>query len=408
MELALKGYDELMMAQQPIFDRHKKLFGYELLFRGDREGEAVFDNPEVATSQVIVNLCIGISKLEAQTRQPFFINMTTELVLSDAFFPISPEAVYIEILEDQKITSEFVQAVARWYDKGFRFVLDDYHFSTSYDPLLPYMSMVKVDVLSTPPKAVLKKLESLKKRGIELVAEKVENELMFNECVDLGFQYFQGYFLKRPEIIKGKRIDSDVQSSLRLVNALQSTSITIDNVADLVGQNPTLSYQMLRLLNSPVVGLSKNVDSIREAVVFLGLSQIKRWSMLITLSSQRSSNPELLKALLIRAKCCELLAAKSNGVCLEQAFTVGMVSGMDQLLQISRQELLSQVTLSDELKGAILQFKGPLGKILYSAMSIEEERWDKISKLPIKIRSYVNEVFFDALEWANKITAALK
>ncbi|SBS28736.1 EAL domain protein [Marinomonas aquimarina] len=402
------NYDELMMAQQPIYDRHKKLFGYELLFRGEHEDRAVVDNPEVATSQVLVNLCIGISELEVQTRRPFFINMTSDLVLSDAFFPISPETVYIEILEDQPITPAFVEAVKGWFEKGFRFVLDDYQFSAEYAPLLPYVSMVKVDVLSTPPHTVLGEIEALKQRKIQLIAEKVENQEMFQVCSELGFEYYQGYFLSRPEIVKGKRIEADVQSALRLLNTLQNEAVSMTAVAQLVGQSPTLSYQMLRLLNSPVVGLTKNVESIKEAVVYIGLEQLKRWSMLITLSSQKLNDPEVLKMLLIRARCCELLAAQSKSISTDQAFTVGMISGMDRILQISKQELLSQVALNRELQSAILEFEGPLGRILFSATSIEEERWDRIAQLPTKVRGYLNAAFFDALQWANKITVALK
>lgn len=401
-------YDELMMAQQPIYDRHKKLFGYELLFRGEHEDKAKVDNPEVATSQVLVNLCIGISELEVQTRRPFFINMTSELVLSDAFFPISPETVYIEILEDQPITPEFVAAVKGWHEQGFRFVLDDFQFAAAYAPLLPYISMVKVDVLYTPPLTVLKEIEALQQRGIQLVAEKVENQEMFQLCLDLGFEYYQGYYLSRPEIVKGKKIEADVQSALRLLNTLQNEAVSMATVAQLVGQSPTLSYQMLRLLNSPVVGLTKNVESIKEAVVYIGLAQLKRWSMLITLSSQKLTDPETLKMLLIRARCCELLAAQSKSICSEQAFTVGMISGMDRILQISKQELLSQVALNKELQNAILEFKGPLGRILFSATSIEEERWDRIAQLPSKVRGCLNVAFFDALQWANKITVTLK
>lgn len=408
MDLEKYNYNELMMAQQPIFDRHKKLFGYELLFRGEHEDRAKVDNPEVATSQVLVNLCIGISELEVQTRRPFFINMTSELVLSDAFFPISPETVYIEILEDQPITPEFVAAVKGWHEKGFRFVLDDFQFCTTYQPLLPFMSMVKVDVLSTPPNTVLKEIEALKQRRIKLVAEKVENQDMFQQCLDLGFEYYQGYYLSRPEIVKGKKIEADIQSALNLVNMLQNESVCIGAVAQLVGQHPTLSYQMLRLLNSPVVGLTKNVESIKEAVVYLGLEQLKRWSMLITLSSQKCSNPEILKMLLIRAKCCELLAAQSKSICADQAFTVGLISGMDRILQISQQELLKQIALNGELQSAILEYKGPLGRILFSVTSIEEERWDRIAQLPNKVRGYLNVAFFEALQWANKITVALK
>lgn len=403
-----KNYDELMMAQQPIYDCHKKLFGYELLFRGEHEDRAKIDNPEVATSQVLVNLCIGISELEVQSRRPFFINMTSELVLSDAFFPISPETVFIEILEDQPITPAFISAVKSWHEQGFRFVLDDFQFSSEYAPLLPYVSMVKVDVLSTPPETVLHEIEALKQRGIKLVAEKVEHQEMFLKCQKLGFEYYQGYYLSRPEIVKGKKIEADVQSALRLLNALQNEAVSVAAVAQLVGQSPTLSYQMLRLLNSPIVGLSKNVESIKEAVVYIGLEQLKRWSMLITLSSQKLTDPEILKMLLIRARCCELLAVQSKSISADQAFTVGMISGMDRILKISKQELLSKVALNPELQRAILEFEGPLGRILFSATSIEEERWDRIAQLPIKVRGYLNAAFFDALQWANKITLTLK
>ena len=405
---AQQALNDLMMAQQPIFDKNRNLFGYELLFRGDQEHSAVFDNAEVATSQVIVNLCIGITALEPQRKQPFFINMTTDLVLSDAFFPISPDTVYIEILEDQDITEEFIAAVQRWHQYGFRFVLDDYQFSSGYECLLPYMSMVKIDVLATPPQTILKELKALQSYDIDLIAEKIEDDDMFRQCVALGFKYFQGYYLQRPQTVKGKRVKSDEHSALRLLNLLQNDDVHIGKVAEAVSYNPTLSYQMLRLLNSPVVGLSRKVDSIKEAVVFLGLAQIKRWAMLITLSSQASSDVATLRMLLIRARCCELLAQKSNAICSDQAFTVGLMSGLDLLLGMSQKELMNQVMLHDDLKLAILEHKGPLGKLLYSAKSIEEARWEKIGIMPAKIRGSVNHAFFDSLQWANKIIDSVK
>ncbi len=403
-----KALDELMMAQQPIVNKNKELFGYELLFRGQQEHSASFSNAEVATSQVITNLCIGITKLEAQLRQPFFINMTTELVLSDAFFPISPDTVYIEILEDQNITPEFISAVIRWHESGFRFVLDDYHFDSSYDKLLPYISMIKIDVLATPPSTFASKLEELKTLNIKLVAEKIEDQSMFDECVEMGFTYFQGYFLQRPELVKGRRVDAQVESAVRLVNMLQDQDVSIDKVTELVTQNPTLSYQMLRLINSPVVGVSKEVSSIKEAITYLGLTQLKRWAMLITLSSQSSENDSILRILLIRARCCELLALKNGQISSDSAFTMGLMSGIDRILQMELKEVLNQITLGEEIKEAILDYKGPLGKVLYSATCIEEERWDRIGKLPPNVRRSLNRSFFDALQWANEVLHGLK
>ncbi|MCO4786861.1 EAL and HDOD domain-containing protein [Marinomonas atlantica] len=408
MKTTTIDFDQLLMAQQPIFDRNRKLFGYELLFRGDQEEQAVFDNPQMATSQVLVNLCTGICELNSQLRQPFFINMTTELVLSDAFFPISPNTVFIEILEDQVITPEFISAIKKWHQYGFRFVLDDYNYSESYQPLLPYMSIVKIDVLSTPPDSIQEEIQRLKELGLKLVAEKVENELMLSLCLKMGFDYFQGYYLSRPEIIKGKRIESDTQSALRLLNILQNPDVSVSEVSKLVEQTPALSFQMLRLLNSPVVGLSVPVASIKEAVTFLGLTQLKRWTMLITLSSNNQGDPDDIRKLLARARCCELLALQSKKICEEEAFMVGLMSGMDVILQVPKDELLKQIMLTNELKGALSHYEGSLGRVLYSVECMEQGLVDKLAKLPVSIRGQLGSRYFESLAWAKEILATLK
>ena len=158
--------NDLMMAQQPIFDSNKNLFGYELLFRSSCEDMANVIDGESATSQVLVNLCIGITELEAQMRTPYFVNITRELLMSDAFFPIEPKLVFIEILENQQITPDFVAAVARWHKVGYQFVLDDYHFDPSYAPLFPYIKMIKIDVLMTDPHQYKTHIQALSNKKI--------------------------------------------------------------------------------------------------------------------------------------------------------------------------------------------------------------------------------------------------
>lgn len=402
------AFDQLLMAQQPIFDRNRKLFGYELLFRGEHEEHAVFDNPQMATSQVLVNLCMGISELNTQLRQPFFINMTAELVLSEAFFPISPDTVFIEILENQTITPEFILAIKKWHGLGFRFVLDDYEYSESYQPLLPYMSIVKIDVLSTPPNSIVNEIERLKNLGLKLVAEKVENEAMFMSCLEMGFDYFQGYYLCRPEIVKGRRIESDTQNALRLLNILQDIDVCINEVSKLVAQAPALSFQMLRLLNSPVVGLRVSVSSIKEAVTYLGLTQIKRWTMLIALSANNKSNSTDIRQLLARARCCELIALQSKHINSDEAFMVGLMSGMDAILQIPKSELLQQIKLNSELEDALKQYKGNLGKVLYSVECMERGRLEKLFKLPMGIRNQLSSHYFESLVWSQGILSTLE
>ncbi|MBR7887328.1 HDOD domain-containing protein [Marinomonas sp. A79] len=399
--------DDLMMAQQPILKHTKEIFGYELLFRGKDAHNASVSDGEVATSQVLVNLCIGLTKLESQLRKPFFVNMTTELMLSDAFFPIAPDTVYIEIIEGQVLTPDFVEAVKKWRAAGYRFALDDYQFNADYEALLPWVSIIKVDVLETPPNERLEEIKALKAKGLTLLAEKVEDSAMFEQCKLLGFDLFQGYFLQRPEIITGKKIDSATHSAIELVNALQDDNISIESVTSLVERNPKLSYQLLRILNSPVCGISKTVTSIKEAVIFLGLTQLKKWALLITLTSSTSQPKALLKVLLTRARCCQLLAEHARSTTSDSAFMVGLLSGIDAVFNVEKSIVLSQIALDQIARNAILSHSGEWGAYLKQTLDCEEQNWESIATMTSAERATLNHAFLDAMLWSENVMQSI-
>lgn len=399
--------DDLMMAQQPILKKSKDIFGYELLFRGKDALNANISDGESATSQVLVNLCIGITKLESQLRKPFFVNMTTDLMLSDAFFPIDPDTVYIEILESQQLTPDFFAALKKWRSAGYRFALDDYQFDANYEALLPWISIVKIDVLATPPENFLVQIAELKARGLILLAEKVENVEMFELCKKIGFDLFQGYFLQRPELIKGKKIDSATHGAIELVNSLQDKDISIEAITELVGKNPKLSYQLLRILNSPVCGVSKTVVSIKEAVIFLGLVQLKKWALLITLTSSTNQPKALLKILLTRGRCCQLLAQSNQSDLADTAFMVGLMSGIDAVFNVEKSVVLEQIALDKHSRAAIMSQTGELGSYLSQTLNCEEQNWDDIQSMTPQKRTTLNRAFLDAMLWSEEVMLSI-
>lgn len=396
-------FNELLMAQQPIFTRDNKLFGYELLFRGENELQADFDNNDQATSQLLSNLCMGITSAEARLGKPFFINLSRDLLLSEGFFPMDPGTVYVEILEGQKVDSTLTQAVCRWKKAGYRFVLDDYQFEDDYDVLLPLVEIVKVDVLATPPQAYRRKIDRIKAMGILLVAEKVEDQRSFDECLTMGFDLFQGYYLERPSLVKGKRIHSDTQVAMQLINRLRNEDITMEEVSSLVAQDPKLAYQMLRLLNSPVFALSRKIESLKEAVVFLGLTQIRKWAFLITLVSASNRPVELFRLLLTRARCCELMHQERGDGLQEAAFTVGLLSAIDAVLEIDRKLALDQLALEELLTAAILDQSGALGTTLKQVYAFEQADSDALNGLSHDQQILLSTSFASAVLWANDV-----
>ncbi|MBJ7536537.1 EAL and HDOD domain-containing protein [Marinomonas transparens] len=402
-----EALDDLMMAQQPILTKEKALFGYELLFREKDTSDAnVFDGT-AATSRVLANLCIGITGMESQVKKPFFINMTTDLIVSDAFVPIDPESVYIEILEGQKLTSEFIESVKTLHSTGYLFALDDYQFSDEYKVLLPWVSIIKVDVLATNPIRYAKQLAELKSQGFTLLAEKVENQTMFDLCYKMGFELFQGYFLQRPQMVKGKKIDAATQGAMSLVNALQDEDVSISKVTTLVAQNPTISFQLLRILNSPVCGISKKVTSIKEAVVLVGLSQLKKWALLITLTSSSGQPGPLLKILLARGRCCQLLAEHKFPELSDPAFMTGLLSGIDAVFEVDKSEVFSQLALKKDIKHAILHGSGTLGELLKQTLSCEEQKWSKLDALEQDDRQTLNQAFLSSIIWADEVISSI-
>ncbi|MGB0941959.1 MAG: EAL and HDOD domain-containing protein [Marinomonas sp.] len=393
--------NDLMMAQQPIFDKKSKLFGYELLFRNNDETMANVIDGEDATSQVLVNLCIGITELETQMRTPYFVNITRDLLMSDAFFPIDPTLVYIEILEDQKITPTFVESVAKWHKAGYRFVLDDYNFDPSYGALFPYIHMVKIDVLHTDPYKHHKQIQALKDKKLILVAEKVEDQKMYDECKELGFDLFQGYYLQKPSIVKGRRINSSMSNALELVSELSDENITVEKVTKLVSKDPRLSYQLLRILNSPICGLQRKVTNLKEAVVFLGLKQIKKWALLITITANSKHSNEIFRFLLIRAKCCEALAVQEKSPSPDTDFMAGIMSGIDLVLQVEKKIVFEQINLDDEVLEAIKHYRGDIGARLRKACALEKQDWNYIAVLPSPERIALSRSYGEASLWAN-------
>ncbi|MFT2099473.1 EAL and HDOD domain-containing protein [Marinomonas sp. 2405UD66-6] len=399
--------DDLMMAQQPILKKSKEIFGYELLFREKNTESANVTDGETATSQVLVNLCIGITEIGAQLNKPFFINMTTDLMLSDAFFPTNPGSVYIEILEDQTLTPDFLDALKKWQAAGYQFALDDYQFGADYQALLPWISIVKVDVLSTPPSQYAKEIADLKSKGITLLAEKIEDAEMFEQCEQLGFELFQGYFLQRPEIIKGKKISSATQSAITLLKALQNNDISIENITELVTKNPKLSYQLLRILNSPICGIPRKVTSIKEAVVYLGLNQLKKWALLITMTSSAAQPPSLLKILLTRGRCCQLLAEKNQSKNADSAFMVGLMSGIDAMLNLEKKSALAQIALEKSMLDAIINQTGELGDYLSQTLLCENQDWETMQAMKPEQLANLNRSFLDAMIWAKDVMRSI-
>lgn len=390
---------QLFIARQPIFDRNQKVYGYEILFRDSTRNIASVLDGDRATSQVITDtfLEIGLDKLVG-SKYAFF-NLTRNFLINDAEFPLSSANVGLEILETVEVDQKLLDSVERLADQGFRIALDDFVYTEESAPLLPLAHMVKVDVLDKDKATVAAEVKRLRQHPAQLVAERVETQKAFEDAMDLGFDYFQGYFLCEPEILERKRLPDNKLSILRLLAKLQDPDVGPKELEQIIKQDVTLSYKLLRCVNSAYYGLSLEVKSIHHAIVYLGLPAVRNWVRLLVLAGLTDRPPELIKIALTRAKMCELLSTHAPNMSRETAFTVGLFSVLDALLNAPLKEILERVPLSEEIDRALLQEKGAYGVLLGFVKAYEKGDWETIESGPYPAEA-VRQAYIDALESA--------
>ncbi len=389
---------EVLVARQPIFDRALEVHGYELLHRTAGRTEARFDDPDTATAEVI---CAGFTDigLGALVEERIaHINLSRDLLVSRDPMALPPGRVALELPGDTAPDAEVLDALDDYHAEGFCIVLDGARVTRESLPLLRRARALKLDVASLGLEETVRQVELAAPLGRELIAYRVESEEAYKTLEALGVRYFQGFFFARPRIVAGTRLTSSKVMTLRLLAALHDPDSQVEQVAALVGQEVALSYKLLRFLNSSSFSLPGKVDSIQRAVAYLGLAATRRWAGVMVLSSVDDRPSELTRTLLVRARLCEGLCAAARIDDAGAAFTVGLFSGLDALLDRPLAEALDGLPLAPELTRAILAGEGMLGAALQCALAYERGNWADVRFATLDAPA-IGELYADAVVW---------
>ena len=397
---------DAFIGRQPIYDRNLNVFAYELLYRNGIENLADFVDGDQATSQVILNafLEIGLDRVVGNHRA--FINLTHDFVIGKNPLPYAPSQVILEILEDVKTDREVIAGIQRLSKKGYLIALDDFTLNDERKPLLEFIDIIKVDLPTLTNGQLAEYIRSLKPCKVKLLAEKVETQQQFELCKDLGFDYFQGYFFCKPNIIKASRAPANRLAIMRVLSKLQDPLVDVRKLEELITHDVTLSYKVLRSINSAFYALPRVIESIHQAVVYLGNKAIKQLATLIILSGVDDKPHELVVTALLRSKMCELIAQKLGAVDTESYSTAGLLSILDALMDKSMDELLQQLPLSDEINNALLYRDGQLGDVLKCVLAYERGDWEEAKNIDLEAQELL-DCYLQAIEWANTVNQEL-
>ena len=361
---------EVFLGRLPILDCKQNLVAYELLFRSGNNADVnVIDN-SAASANVIIDTYgqLGIENVLGKRRG--VIKVDTELLMSDSIRLLPKSHVVLEILRSVEITGEIMQRCIELSNKGYQLALSDaVKLTDEYERLLPYINIARINVNALDKVTLIETLKKLKRWPILLLAEKVENRQTANYCASLNFQMLQGFYFSKPEIITGKRIDPSKLSLLKLLLLIAKESEASEIEKELQFQ-PGLSYNLLRMVNSAGAGIPQNINSINRAIMILGRKQLHRWIQLLLYTATQkdgSKSDALMQTAAIRGKLLEFIATADrphDKNHQDRAFTVGILSLLDTLLGIEMTQIVETLSIQQDMRQALVERKGILGKQL--------------------------------------------
>jgi c-di-GMP-related signal transduction protein len=242
---------------------------------------------------------------------PAFMNCTREFLINDYLTLMPKELVVGEILETVQPDHEVLEACHRMKSQGYRLALDDYCDLPETQPFLDLADCIKIDVLLTKFPEQKRVVNVCCRRGIPVIAAKVETDEQFRQCSSIGYDYFQGYFFCRPQILNRRSVPANKAVNLQLLQAANAPIFELCRISGIFRRDVSLSYRLLCYLNSPVFGFTAEVHSIPHALTLLGEHAMRKWISLISVASLGDEVASgLLRLPLLRAMLCELIGKK--------------------------------------------------------------------------------------------------
>jgi c-di-GMP phosphodiesterase len=398
---------EVFVARQPIYDASMAVVAYELLYRASPASRsAQIGDPRGATLEVITGAALEIGLDRLAGGLPVHINFPQELLAKLPELPLQAAQVVVEVLEDVRATAQVLQGIHTLRARGHRIALDDYSPQGSDPRLLEVADIVKLETTHPPADEFARLARDLRTAGLELIAENVESREDFERCVALGFKGFQGNFLQQPETFSARRVPVNRLAALRLAASLQSEDYSLDDVERLLSQDVSLSYRVLRCINSSYYNLPRKIDSIRQAIIILGLDTLRQLCGLLCLQGLDDRPPSLIVQAMTRGRMCEQLGRLGGARDAGPFFITGLFSLLNALLGIPTRKVVEELPLTPAVVRALVAGEGQLGEALQCTRAYERGVWDHAvyeGLAPHLIRA----AYVDALFWAERSQSLL-
>jgi c-di-GMP-related signal transduction protein len=399
------------LARQPILNRARELFAYELLFRDGLQNSCDGLDLELASTSVLdTSFLIGFEKITAGHRM--FINCPRDFLLRDYISLFPPNSAVVEILETIKPDQEVIDACKRLKQAGYTIALDDFVDSPDQAPLVALADIIKVDFRLTDRKEQHAIISRHAGKKIRMLAEKVETQEEYAAGMEMGYSLFQGYFFCRPEMLRHSDLPSSKLAYLELLRAATAPEFDIQELALKIKHEASLTFRLLRYLNSAAFGLRSEIRSVPHALSLLGERELRKWIAVVSVGVLADGKPdELMIVPLVRGRFCEMLAplAGMPGHA-NDLFLMGLLSVMDAILDQPLESILADLPVRQEIKDALQSRTGLYWQLLELAIAHERADWEKVSALVSDTgmkEEQVSAMYVSAVDWSTALRSTV-
>ena len=394
---------QVLLVRQPIFDHEQRVVGYELLGSGAASDLNLMAEDD--SGELILSVYTTLSEHGEEKRVPGFVTIPENMILSDQLPQLPARQVVMQVHSAEATRPQLVERVRSLVADGYRIAIHVDRLTKSIVPLLDAVQIARVDVSTKDAAEIARWVKVLRGHKVAVMAVQIASMDQLGECIEAGCKLFEGSFLSKPKVVKGRKINANEVALMQLIQSLQKPNVKPEEIEQLVMRDPVLTYKLLRIVNSAAYSLVRKVESIAEAVVMLGMEQVKKWATLIAATSHQEKPEELSRALLIRGRMCELIAEGLKYPNPSGFFMAGMMSGFHLMLDITPEELMDQIPLGEDIQQAVRDRAGLMGETITHAIAYEAGDWDQ---LPADFDSNVFEsAYRQSLQWTKEAMLAM-
>ncbi len=401
---------EQFIARQPILNLNKRLYGYELLYRGAPGRMLDQVSGEQATAGLLTSAFLTGDIDVISNNRLCFVNFTRDLLEKNLPFSFPKTKIVVEILEDVNPTPNIISICRNLKENGYTLALDDFVYRREFEPLLELVKIVKIDIRLTPLNTLVRTLDLLKHYQVKLLAEKVETEEEFVLANRMGFSYFQGYFFCKPQGIKIKEISSVKLNLLKLLAEVTKKEIELERLREIISADVAITFKLLRFLNSAYYYLLQKVRSVQHGVALLGERELRRFCLLVIISELATEKPdELVRVVLVRAKFCELLGNAANLPEIDCAnlYMTGLFSLLDAMLDLQMSEILEKLPINAAVKDTLMGKENIYTTFLRLSQAFEKNVppvRDSSSNTCLLTEEQIQSCYLEAVKYANYLS----